>query len=393
MSIYPPTVSAFSTATKTRVRIVVASATVVGLVALLVAVTGFPLNQFKRSAGTSFTATPTATRTPLVTTDTHLTAINMVSPSEGWVVGYDGAGKRTRLLHFHAGSWTLAPEPSVRILPRTVTMLSATDGWIGGAASDDGVNAAGVMLRYSSGQWTPFPLPAEAGAIKSIAMVSASEGWAVDDTPDGGHAHILHYTGGVWTIAKTMADHSMLESVSMINADEGWVAGRGSYNPGLDGTPGALWHYHFGVWQRITPVDPTHADVEYVAMLPSGEGWGIGSYAVPQTTPGQDSIPQAGVIWHCSGGRWQISAHFRAASRAAGISALFASSVSGAWVAVSDDTGNSILHQQGSQWAGQGTRDVVVVALAMDSPDDGWAIAVDARLLHYFHGGWMPYNP
>lgn len=397
MSIYPPPVrSAFSASAKARIRIIAAGATAVGLIALLVAVTGFPVNRLTASNAPSVTATPTATRTPLVSIETHLTAISMVSSSEGWAVGYDGDGKRARLLHFHSGTWSLADNPNVTILPRAITMLSATDGWIGGAASNDGDNAAGVMLHYSGDQWLPFPLPAGTGAINSITMVGANEGWAVDDTPDDGHAHILHYVGGVWTIAKTMADRSLLQSVSMVNANEGWIAGRGSYNPGLNGTPGALWHYLNGTWQRVTPSDPTHADVDSVAMLPTGEGWGTGSYQVSPAAPGQDVIPQAAVVWHYSGGRWQIAARFRDASGTARVTALFVSDASGLWFAESGTSGNYIYHPahpSGFSWSGEGTRNMVLTALAMDSPDDGWAVSESAQLVHYFHGGWMPYTP
>lgn len=158
MSIYPPPAdSAFSATTKTRVRILVASATVAGLVALFVVVTGFPLNQFTSPGGARVTATATATHTALVSSETHLTAISMVSSSEGWAVGYDGAGKRTRLLRFHSGVWTLAVDLSVTILPRTVTrhtvltalaMDSPDDGW----ALADGA----PILHYCHGGWMPY---------------------------------------------------------------------------------------------------------------------------------------------------------------------------------------------------------------------------------------------
>jgi hypothetical protein len=272
-------------------------------------------------------------------------------------------------------------------------MVSATDGWMGGAASNDGNNAAGVMLRYSDGAWTPFPLPAGTGAINSIAMVSSSEGWAVDATPDGGHAHILHYVDGVWSIAKTMPDHSLLQSISMVSAKEGWVAGRGSYNPGLAGTPGALWHYLNGTWQRVTPIDRTHADVEYVAMLPSGEGWGIGSYQVAQTTPGQDNLPQAAALWHYSGGHWQVvgALLFGDTSGAAVAGAIYADATSGAWIGGSDELGPMMYHCASSlKCEGIGTKPVLAVGIAMVSANEGWAVGDGAQLLHYFMGTWMP---
>ena len=128
-------------------------------------------------------------------------------------------------------------------------------------------------------------------------------------------------------------------------------------------------------------------------MLPSGEGWGIGSYQVAQATPNQDNLPQGVALWHYSGGHWQVVDPFlfTDTSGAAVASAIYADTTSGAWVGGSDDIGDVMYHcATPSTCEGIGANPVRAASIAMVSVNEGWAVGDGAQLLHYFMGKWMP---
>lgn len=71
-----------------------------------------------------------------------LTAITLVSPTEGWAVGYHGT-----IVHDVLGSWTVISAPTTADL-FGITMLSPKEGWAVGDQS--------TILRFHNGVWSVF---------------------------------------------------------------------------------------------------------------------------------------------------------------------------------------------------------------------------------------------
>jgi photosystem II stability/assembly factor-like uncharacterized protein len=121
-------------------------------------------------------------RVSLPFTGYGLSAVDMVSPTEGWAVG-DGP-----TLHYSGGVWSEVPLPG-QVHLNGVAMISHTEGW----AVGDG----GIIMHYSSGQWQVAASPSRA-RLRAVAMSSGSsgEGFAVGDS-----GTILHYIGGTWSVS------------------------------------------------------------------------------------------------------------------------------------------------------------------------------------------------
>lgn len=140
-----------------------------------------------------------------------LNGIEMLSTTEGWVVGEQGT-----ILHYRAedGSWeTVYRNPSIDQSANLhgVAMNSVRSGWITGEQH---------LLTYSSEVWTATKFSIRASAtntqtsdksiyslnLYAIALSQSGEGWAVGSSDDSGlnTIIILHYQGGTWSVSLTV---------------------------------------------------------------------------------------------------------------------------------------------------------------------------------------------
>lgn len=117
-----------------------------------------------------------------------LSAVSVVSASEGWAVGWGGGSKAgvATFAHLHGGAWTLQQLQNLQGLS-DVSMISASDGWAVGGANTS------LLLHYAGGEWTQVESPTE-DPLTTVRMVSASDGWAA-----GGGGALLRYQGGGWS--------------------------------------------------------------------------------------------------------------------------------------------------------------------------------------------------
>ncbi len=186
----------------------------------------------------------------------ELSRVDMVSPEEGWAVG---AG--ATMLHFSGGNWTkvttfngLSNTNGVSF--NDVYILSAADGWVVGERGGSNP-AATIILHYTGGQWQVSDAPA-VGALRAIAMVSSSEGWAV------GSDAILHYQKGQWQQAFAPQFDGYEARIQMVSASEGWASA--GYNHVL--------HYQDGQWKKVE-VAP-QIQVYDLSMASANVGWAVG---------------------------------------------------------------------------------------------------------------------
>lgn len=337
-------------------------------------------------------ARPTATITPIplhLTLYDHLNSIAMLSPSEGWILGISGQGGHPFLLRFSHGAWTVDPL-QIELSPMNpiaLKMVSATEGWIAGS-DQNGYGGHGVMLHIIDGKVVPVVLPDSVGQIESLAMVSPAEGWAVDSRSfPSGKSQILHYSEGTWTVALTVPGNSMLKSIDMVSADEGWAAGIGE-------SSGALWHYSQGRWQQVPLNDPQHADIEHISMLTPDEGWGIGQFALPHQQTDQYARSSA-VIWHYSGGAWQVAkllVEDPSQMQITQLTAIQTVAPGEVWVSVMDSSGKRFMHGVSGAWqqAPAAIRDSIT-SIAMLTPNDGWAVGYAGQIMQCRGGVWFDY--
>ena len=215
----------------------------------------------------------------------------MLSPSDGWAVGYSGS-----ILHYDGKQWKQVQSPT-RVDLHSVAMPSPQEGWA--------VGDSGTILHYRHGAWS-LVTPAPTGnTLNSVSMLSSSEGWAV-----GTHGTILHYRDGTWENvhpANYYRNSSVYQSVTffgiaMNSIRSGWITGGDQ----------RLLTYSSEAWiepdNRISfsgngkAPQTTLNDLSLyaIAVSPSGEGWAVGSMN------SYNKIDNTIAILHYQDGKWNV---------------------------------------------------------------------------------------
>jgi hypothetical protein len=341
----------FSSVPRPLVSAVAATAAVAAIVAIAVGLFSGMLVQTGRSSGPSI-AIPTATAEIALGSQAHFVDIQMVTPTEGWAVGYramiNQPQSKPLLAHVANGRWTLVDVAYGGPLA-SIAVVAPDDIWAGGMP--------GSMLHYDGAAWRSVESPS-AGSVNMIAMVGRTAGWAVGDPVDQhAGAFILHYDGTAWVQqpAPQMSGFVHLTGISMLSAEEGWAAG--TVYP-YDGTPasGVLLHFQLGQWRIATTLPST--TIRSVSMVSADQGWVVGSHDTYETSSEGTRATHTAMLLHYAGGHWEL--------------------VPLAAIPV-DPT-------------------AVFGAIRFDSPDDGWIVGsvsvgqgssgTGLLLLHYTGGRW-----
>jgi hypothetical protein len=151
-----------------------------------------------------------------------ITSMKMISPSEGWAAGYlcktDSYGVihcNGMILHYLSGNWQMVNLPICDPL-YSVDMLSPSEGWAVGY---------GDILHYIGGSWNLVSSFSDY-VFESVAMVSEGEGWAVgySGDPSDFTSVDLHYSNGSWQ-RFSVPPSTTLFSVAIATPTEAWAVG------------------------------------------------------------------------------------------------------------------------------------------------------------------------
>lgn len=223
----------------------------------------------------------------------QVSSISMISPTEGWAAATWTPSQvisstptpitkpvdlspEGLILHYAAGHWTVQQTIShARLL--TASVLSASDGWIGGQKATDTLTAdpnapsgvinetsAPLLLHYTRGRWSDatgsVSNASSVNTFKSIAMLSANDGWMtfIPTNSQNFTPTLLHYTGAHWAAARlpTINNTSSYQfsRVVMISPTEGWVVGSRDVKNSPDYTylsVPIILHFHQGTWSVV----------------------------------------------------------------------------------------------------------------------------------------------
>jgi len=174
--------------------------------------------------GTAWTAASSSAATITM----HLTSVDMVSSTDGWAVG--GADIEPDfdiyapvILRWNGISWSEVDVTvqAYSLILRSVDMVSETDGWIVGG----GLWAnSSTILRWDGTSWQEAPHTAS-GILTSVSMASENEGWI------GKLDAVLYWDGSVWTqksVPDSYSSHFEIWSpgapVAALPSGETWVA-------------------------------------------------------------------------------------------------------------------------------------------------------------------------
>lgn len=237
----------------------------------------------------------TRQKTPALLDNFTINALSMASAAEGWAVGTatgvpDSQGNAALtgvILQYRNGTWQLANTlPNYDL--RTISMASATAGWIGGDTQtiSGGYRSANgqpqtslldvpVTLQYSQGQWVEVPFPdiggtSAAGSVTAITLTSATSGWLfvglenqVLNPDDATYLApgIFHLEHGRWIQVQAPLiqgrRYATIITASIISADEFWGVGDTIWSTGIPSDTGSgytptvtplIVHYKDGAW-------------------------------------------------------------------------------------------------------------------------------------------------
>lgn len=229
-----------------------------------------------------------------------LRAISMVSPTDGWVVGTQGAFAR-----WDGEGWTehrSYVHGKERVAMAAVYMVSPNDGWACMESVPYGTPVPSTVMRWNGEIWY-FYANHQMGC-RAISMASANDGWLLDSS---GNLH--RYDGTTWTEAPRLETDD-LRDVDMIDGSNGWAVGwstalrfdghawRAVVIPGLASarrvdfvSPDHGWvlthkgslRYDRGTWTHVPlplAVEPGEDDPYYtydLEMLDEDRAWIIGT--------------------------------------------------------------------------------------------------------------------
>lgn len=269
-------------------------------------------------------------------TTASLRSVAMSSPDNGWAVGAESVFEpmscrfKGVILRWNGRAWTVFTTVPCVIF-HAVTLVSATDGWAVGVefpypCEEDCYDPQAIVLRWDGAQWTRTPLPdlgRGSAWLYSISMVSATDGWIVGE---GGyelcnprcvpitHSIMIHWDGQRWTNVPFIdLSPPTLYSVAMLSATEGWAVGE------------AILRWDGQSWTRVPASwkgDPLYS----VAVTSANNAWIVGDddvvlhwngeswfripnllgdfYSITMLSPTEGWIVGTGVILYWDGQMW-----------------------------------------------------------------------------------------
>lgn len=349
-----------------------------------------------------------------------LTSVSMVSPDEGWAVGTtrlpqasgsaaESAYGAPVILHYWHGQWRPVPLPPnltsrlgcgnrcPGIILRSLSMVSATDGWAVGNTvlrpGSDGVTT-GIVLHYTAGQWILDSL--RDAALFSVFLRTASDGWIVGEGRSGwsgsqGNAPVFHYTGSAWTPVNDPALASVSpQTIVALSATNVWLGGTDVSGSGFDGNdPEVILRADGSRWTR-EQTDLANSRISDMAMLSPTQGWAVGSLS-----GGMGPAPaeqERALVERYVQGKWYQDTSFAgpAGSSSFSLEAIAMVSADEGWAVGSNGL---IVHDLNGSWSrvpsptGQ-----TLWGLSMVSPTQGWAVGEQGTILHYANGAWNLYS-
>lgn len=192
----------------------------------------------------------------VATTGTYLRGVFVVNENDVWAVGDSGT-----IRHWDGVQWNSIFSGTSLDL-RSIFMLSPEEGWIVGWRPVPYVES--IILHWDGIQWTPMTPPYEHVHLYSVFAVDTNNAWAVGDTGTTSYADgIIFYWDGIeWTTQYRSTSHySGLHSVFMLDSDEGWAVG----------TQGTILHWHetdeTGPTIDFISQDPPPHDVDYTDLI------------------------------------------------------------------------------------------------------------------------------
>jgi hypothetical protein len=217
--------------------------------------------------------------------DQVLTAVDAVSSSDAWAVGFSSDDDRTNqafVLHWDGASWDVVPavEPGENSSLWAVAALSGSDVWAVGRVSIHGVPGKTLTEHWDGVRWSVVhsPNPAHGGnEVLSAAVAFGPDDVWTGDTGSITHTLVEHWDGISWSIVRSPSPrtYDRLTDLDGRAASDIWAVGNSS---NVNSVQALVLHYDGREWTVARAPSPgRYGQLEGVAVAPGGDGWAVGS--------------------------------------------------------------------------------------------------------------------
>jgi len=287
----------------------------------------------------------------------QLRSISMVSPTDGWAVGFESYTANNNedgsvILRWDGAAWNRVTSPTLQPL-YTVKMITASDGWAAGKG--------GKLLHWDGSAWSANSCSSNCIDFYGLDFTAANDVWAVGyDT--FGNAAIAHWDGSAWTQTSLVAQRRF-RAVAALSPSDAWAVGRAGST-----SPYSMLRAHWtgAAWSETT-INNGDSGLNAVDILPGGAVWAVGgryicAYNGSWTYTYTDYPILNGIEMLSASDGWIVGGSSSILSNSLGV----------------------ILHYDGSDWSAvpnPATR--TLLAIDMLSANEGWALGYAGNLLHY----------
>lgn len=306
--------------------------------------------------------------------------VDQGNPIDAWAVGRGG-----QLWHFSSGFWSGPTYPAPANPDLTaIILVSTSEGWVVGRSS----TILHSTTLGSSNVWAALtkPLFTATGTgvdLLGLSFTGSGNGWSV------GSEGIIIQTGNsncgsavpspCWGGSSDILESSSLTSAFEVGSSDAWVAGmfdHASSTVSLIHWDGTKWHR-----AQTAPSTVTQPDIYALFMLGSGEGWALG---------GNPTIPEA-MKWN--GNSWNGQPIATCAPCEPRSVYMISGGTGGDGYAVG--TGGHIWRYQSGSWTLIATPTVSdLFSVAISNPGSGtnagWAVGAGGTVLKLSITGGVP---
>ena len=258
-----------------------------------------------------------------LTASASLTAVSASGPADAWAVGWEangGAAQQPITEHWNGTTWTLVASPRLPMPdPRgpvgavltAIDDISLTDAWAVGYYT--GNNRSQALIEHWDGQsWLQSSPPSVEDGVSSLTgVVSSATGrlWATG-APEGPSSYypalVVALEGGHWQVTRATGTGHLYAALAGMAIDPGgerWAVG---YTRASTQAPerALIVRSSSHGWTTVSApkTGPGGSALVGVTAISQTDAWAVGS--VPSLTCGGPGYP---LIEHWNGHRWEVS--------------------------------------------------------------------------------------
>ena len=319
-----------------------------------------------------------------------LLAVTVLSPCDGWAVGYRSDGSltaETLVEHWNGTTWKVVPSPSPSGHYNYLAGIAATSAhnvWAVGYTYT-GTTSRTLVEHWNGHGWKvqPSPNTGSGGGLDSVVAFGPRSAWAAGSTTltTGGTRELIeHWNGDAWKIQsspKVQTQNGFSGGIDGSSPRDIWVVGHRGL-PLSSASTTLIEHWNGTAWKVVRSPNPSafENDLTSVSVISSSDAWAVGS---------SDDLakPSRTLIEHWNGHTWKVVKSPSPGSGENLLNGVAMTSKDNGWAVGEVQPGPGVFQTLVEHWNGRSWEVVrsqnfgpenAFVAIAADSGSDAWAV-------------------